>query len=298
MSIHGTEFVEDMKSGLLSPGVLELSGAIIPNDVTSDGTWLTIEPGNHEDPSSRPPSPPTGMLDAFVRIASGSSVQSYVSQWGALGFCKHGYPAEHNGPTKDQLHHWGEESDRLPQGLKYQAFPRNHRTHCVPEWMTEDRQNYMEPVERYIYFASQALSMLRLASELHADKTGSDEDWSRISEIPVAEKAEAPDPQLDEFGGIRWLILNGAINEWADLGSAKPVVFWNGNAPQLRLSAGPFGTLGMQLIIAATRSHGLVTCSECRVPYVRQKRMPKQGQRNYCPSCGDPARWRSSKRNK
>jgi len=42
----------------------------------------------------------------------------------------------------------------------------------------------------------------------------------------------------------------------------------------------------LQLALTITSAQSLFFCSACGLPYVREKKAPKQGQANYCPDCG------------
>ncbi len=286
----------EINSELLKPSSLEFTGAVQPSLVQTDGRWLKIKAGDPNEFSSTPPNPPTGMLNEFVRLKQGSRLERFVSKWGGLGICKHGFPSEHDAPWSRLGHHNGFEPDSIPDGLKYLVVPHNTRGQCRPEWQSRG-EIYREPVERYVYFANQARTILERASELQNGLLGEDEEWSRIfAGFPVSNLDIASPPLAEDSLTIRRAVLMNAINEWLYLGDVSPTLILTANGPEFRLSAGLFGIIGVQLMFAATAQRGLAVCSSCAIPYAREKRLPKKGQNNYCKSCGDRARWRISKR--
>jgi hypothetical protein len=229
----------------------------IPLDVdTSDWTYEFL---HHTRPHYNIP---RGMLDAFVRIRNGHGVVRFASRFGVLGICGHGLPHTHNAQCP----------------LMY-ATPRT--------W----NPVYWEPLDRWLYYANYARSMLSVASAMHQGEKAQAEDWTLLYEgvggLGVPEEINKAFRQMPSLAQTFFAYV---VNWWMRIGGVSPSLSWGGPAhpePQFRLTAGTFGLLGVQLMAAVTRSQDVYICDGCGLPYLRDGRKPQAGRRNYCGTCGE-----------
>ena len=79
--------------------------------------------------------------------------------------------------------------------------------------------------------------------------------------------------------------LAAAIQEWISLGAVTPRFRWPPAGPEIVMSGSSlFGALGVQIMMAASRSDGLMLCTACGQPYVPSRRAAPH-RRHYCPNC-------------
>lgn len=285
------------ETGLLATGSIEASRSNQPVDVQVVDGWLRYKLGEN----NRGPLDGKGLLDAFIRIRSDGDVVQYVKRWGAFGICQtHALPAEHDGEGLRLSRLTGFEPKELPDGLEYDSLAWSRRGRCRPGWNPHPQDEiFSEPLERYHYFSRQARTIAILASALHNHDPGRSEDWERLGGLNPVDMDQRLGSSIDEYGGWRRVVLMESINEWLHIGDVRPSVVWFEHEPSFRFfESTPFGTLGVQLLLAATRRQGLAVCSECATPYFRKKRAPKKGFRNYCDECGVNAAWRHASRDK
>jgi hypothetical protein len=118
--------------------------------------------------------------------------------------------------------------------------------------------------------------------------------------------AESGTDELDELAGGDLSLeeelesdridLGIAISAWLRMAAITIDVRWLERRPNVSLIGAPlFGALGVQLMLALTRSDGLAICTSCGEPYV-PKRRPSRSRRNYCGSCGRTAAIRDAAR--
>lgn len=226
--------------------------------------------------------PRADMLEAFLRLADATDdrVLAYARRWGVLGICKH----------------------ELPFGL-----PLHTDEFCMPQrwqgWDPPRGPGGWEPIKSWRDFSRQAGALLRLAAQLHRDRKGQAEDVSTVlSTMPQSLKDTYP----VVFGQPRETIeqqrgfVAAFIREWLWLGSVRLDFRWYGHGARIEfggfgLHYGLFGALAVQLILAISRSDGVVFCSGCGEAYLPQRR-PKARQRNYCADCGRPIALRDAAR--
>jgi hypothetical protein len=225
----------------------------------------------------------TGLLDAFVRIETEDDITRFATRWGTLWICAHGYPSSH--------------ADR------YVPVWRTDD----PEWSPSDSKCFPkdwsgEPVERWFVYVTVARSILNIAAALHSGKLGEGQDWvqafagfdmsDEIRQTITPTMWEGPVGKLENAT----VALADLINEWLRLGDVRPRLDWELSGPHLEFDCATFGVVGIQLLQAVTRAHGLTICSSCGKPYLRQGRKAPRGRRNYCPDCGEGAALRDAQR--
>jgi hypothetical protein len=212
-----------------------------------------------------------GALNAFVRIKTDDDILHFARRHGPLGLCKHGLPPMHRGSWYRDVIKDGE----LVEVIRTDEWePRGggrDRGWCPPQ--------SPELVRTWLAYSHLALFYLNSAAALKNDRGA-------------------------YFRGIRQLLLRDGVNEWLGDAGVRLELNWDRQEPTLTLTGGGvFGALGIQLLTAVT-SYTRAVCSGCGIPYLRQGRNPKRGQRNFCDTCvsnGVPNRlrqrdWQNKKR--
>jgi len=87
--------------------------------------------------------------------------------------------------------------------------------------------------------------------------------------------------------------LVNAIRTWLEFGDVVPVFVWPRKGPDVLMGgAGVFAAVGLQVMMAVSRSDGLASCTACGRPYVPRRRLAAN-RRHYCEDCaasGAPVR--------
>ena len=220
-----------------------------------------------------------GALDDFLKIKDAAGVERFVKKFGPLDLCQHGRPLEH----------------RIPLG------PVDARG-CAPEIevMLGDESPKTpvsaEPIARWLYYVSLAASLLAIAAAHHQDALGERSDWDRVLDDPdlgnfrVGTRRAAMEGFVKRHGRKRaeLLFLGWACQEWTTSGRVHPSLSdaWDIKEMQFELEGTGFGLLGLQIMVAVTKTGGLTVCDGCKRPYLRRGRKAQAGRRNFCPDCG------------
>jgi hypothetical protein len=266
--------------GLLGSTGLPTGFAGVPAVVYLDGeelVWSWI--GRTGDERSEPRDvDPRGMLDAFLKVEEASTVLGFARRFGVLGICEHGRPASHNPPL---------------------AESRDDGLECLPVGYRSGEGLCREPLARWFYYAGLARAMVAVAAELHQGVPGRREDWKAI--LVGRDSEDKIEPVIERLAtSVPYgrLYLGQFVNQWLELGDVRPRLLWTVSSPEPRflLQAPTFGLLGVQLMVAISRSHELVLCSGCARPYLREGRKAPRGRRNYCGGCGLAAARRDAQR--
>ena len=214
--------------------------------------WSNTETGRNVRPSA-------GMFEDFIALAEAADhkVVPYAKRWGVLGICKHGLPSCH-------------EPSHLEVG----------RLGCRPLGWEDGR--CWEPINHWRYFAAQAFSLLRISNRLGQGKLADPADWERVyARSPRGVPPMNKNLTVQEYLLVEWL------NFWLAVGDVRPKVEWRktGDRPAVKFRSGLFGALAVQLVLGVAKLEGWAICTHCRKEYIPQKRLPKAGQRNFCPEC-------------
>lgn len=245
----------------------------IPKKIWLEPDKLIWEP----DPDVREVRPGPGMLTDFVNLAVGPDerILKFAQRWGVLMLCEHGLPTSHN-PHK-----------RSSAGFEFGCYPRG--------WFDRPPGVVWAPLADWRFWARQARALLNIAANLHCDKVGEPSDWQTVYERTNTSHSAVPWWQQDiEVDRMK---VADVVNEWLDLAQSRLFLRWRpAQSPSVEVSgASLFGSLGVQILFAISRSDGLALCSACGIPYPPSKR-PKPGQRNYCRDCGKKAAQRDAAR--
>lgn len=220
------------------------------------------------------------LLEKFINLSGAplEQIRDFAKRWGVLEICEHGYPSSHNSQT----------------------WPRAWRTSpvCSPLEMSAKKLKALggdfflagwDPIDRWRYFAQQARSILNLAAALYQNKKGSLGDWEILFEEYREGWGDSNRPWESKSPKIPRLFLAYALNDWLQLGGVRPAAFlMDGTGLRLELG-GPnlFSFLGVQLVLAVSRTDQMAFCSNCGKPYLAPGRRPAINRRSYCPACRD-----------
>lgn len=250
-----------------------------PPRVRRDGDtlhWQYVVLGDDDDPHEQfpvgfgplsirelPRSITTGsrLLRAFLDLAGRpwASYERFAGRWGVLHLCAHGLPRTHP-PFPDAPVAY---SRRIP-GICETVEP-------------SDLQG-SEDLKAWLFWSARGRAVLDIASSLREGVTDAHlaDQWAFIS--PHAPKAASRDP---DWGRVQ---MGREIEQWLRLAGVVPRVDL-ATPPHVRLSGSDlFGTIALQLVIAATGASNLSFCSYCGDSYL-PTRKPHQGQRTFCDGC-------------
>jgi len=214
------------------------------------------------------------LLEDFLRLdgASSESILKYARSHGVLYLCVHDRPAH---------------------------LLRGGRA-CMPTGWDEENSSGWEPLQAWRNYARQIRAILKMAANLHHGKPCDPSDILAFNQ-PDPEKAKewlkmgVAEPrqegrfhseaaERERVSSHRALVAN-VINSWLWYGDVYPGLFWSEENPRLELTGtGLFGALATQLVLAISRTGGLVFCSGCGAPYFPERR-PREGERHYCDEC-------------
>jgi hypothetical protein len=252
---------------------------IVPGTADLRGTAVAWRRGveDWENPRQLRRGAPDLLLD-FIGIATSTNPRraalAFIRQWGPLELCsRHALPPAH--PPRP-----GE--------------PRDTRR-CEPP-----SSEGVESIDAYVKFARRAGAILRIASDLAAGRlaTGTNADWIvlGLQRPPGQETIDslrdthdavpilgADTPVITRRGFAEyWLRL--FISDWIELGDVRPEIDMGMGTPIVFGGEGVFAAIATQLLLAATRTNGVVICSSCGATYSPRRR-PRAGQARYCDDC-------------
>lgn len=250
----------DDRTGALGVDDALTAGPMVPAFVERDGEHLVWDWIHPRDDWRRPRTVRSDrLLDEFLRLRQPDDVAPFAAKFGSIMICEHGVPATHR------------------------------RDLCKP--FVGLTGPFREPLDRWLHYSSLARGLMEVASHVFDDppRCATRETWESIYE-DVADsslvqrqiKGAAESPTLGR------LLLIRLIQEWLDTGDVGPRLELGDSddgPPALKLAAGTFGLIGLQLVQAVTRARDLTNCSGCGLFYERRGRRAKSGQRNYCDSC-------------
>lgn len=203
---------------------------------------------------------PKGMLNAFVRIRDGEDIVRFARRYGVLQICAHGQPVA-------------------------------HRRACDP---LADERGRWDPVPRWLAYVAQAKAILDIAGKLHREIPVKPADWKGLDELfswvypdgVSREIQENPDRNTRSFHQTLVILT---LLTWVELADVKPLLWWFGEKPSIRLyyayRGWTFGVLTVQLMMAVGTARDVALCDGCGLPYLRLNRAPQRGRRNYCLEC-------------
>ena len=260
-----------LTGGPVLPRYVELNKGLL----FYSGSW---DPGKEAPPKDdgeamqraleNPKASTAKMLDVFIAIRDEAAVERFAKRYGVLDMCKHGIPSGHNPPRSFLL-----------RGTEF----------CLP--IVEHYMSFETP-ESWLVFVKHACALLRIGASVLDGKPGSEEDWMQVyslywkpDDVELREGlANMASTDLDAGRSF----LAERINEWLTWGCVKPSLSWSEGRPRFALAGRTFGVLGVQLLTAVTRTHGVSICDGCAKTYLREGRKPQAGRRNFCLDCGEP----------
>lgn len=230
------------------------------------------------------------LLPAFLELAEvegdelAAAVLEYAQRWGALGLCHHQLPVSH--------------ALRINLSNEIGLLSCGHGCSFIPKdnW-------YVEPLERWQFYARQARAVLALAAqlrELKPDKTYNArctartwEQWkTALVDFPRLLKTISASGS-DKVWHAR-MALSWAVNRWLGLAQLRPMIWWSVDEPSFRLQSATtpvpigcylFPALATQLTLIVNGSLDLAACSGCSQPFYLRKGQ-SLSKRSYCEDCG------------
>lgn len=269
-----------VERGLVATSGIPLSSRVRPQQAwIADGYlgWAGFQDDGFQ------PFDSTGMLDAFVRIGDPEAIPPFAVRFGTLQLCAHRLPISH-AQKFEALWRWEAETTWGPS------------RDCLPtrKWISE-------PVDRWMLYVAGARAILNIAAAIHSGSPGRYEDWLAGYDTFDPDEDFRPKPDIWDrplHHGLQEpaIMLSDLVNQWLRLGNVRPRLEWELGEPRIEFDTSTFGAIGVQLMEAVTRVHGLTLCSSCGKPYLRQGRKAPAGRRNYCPDCGSGAALRDAQR--
>jgi len=226
-----------------------------------------------------------GLLNGFVTLAEASddAIVKFAKRWGPLALCeKHGLPYTHL-PVKGK---WCGQLKTRVVSFRDEKLGRMVKGEGCRESLASWRE-----------YAGQARATLSLAANIHQERLGNLEDWSKFPGYEkVVESIRKSESKKRALRQEQWL-LGQVINDWLRWGTVAPKFEWDTDTPRLTLSGTWLaGALALQLAMAVSRTEGLAFCSNCGRGYVPTRR-PRVNVRNYCEDCGRSAAMRYASQN-
>lgn len=277
---------------------------VVPSKVEVEGGQLIwthhLDPWCDESPPAQLVAPHPKLLEQFICLSNGKSndIAAFASKWGVLGICKHGLPRTHI-----------RKMDEITDAELY----------CSPVVFESPdalvRRGY-EPLDSWRHYACRAQMMLSAAGWLYQNDIVKDERVAKELCLPVGYGMKA-----DQIVKLQTQCLKSEVNRWLLLGAVRPIFYWpyqdtgliqlgatsnswsdRDSKLLLRFSGDwqgttLFGALAVQLMMAISRTEGLLFCSGCKQPYVPSRRMDTN-RKHFCPSCrreGVPLRLNSQR---
>jgi len=222
------------------------------------------------------------MLDHFVRLHKGLDrhILEFARKWGVLQLCHHNLPHTHGkSPLGRQC------PVKLPPRLtsdevteQWSIKWKNHQDAILHRYYGIESEEcfrlHWEPLETWRFFSRQACALLDIAAKVHGGKPGTADDWGLVLKGGFPGHAESDALRLNK------VLLIEALNIWLDLGTISlDVVDIKGRTR--RTGADLFGSIALQLMLAATRQAGLALSAACGDEYPPTRR-PPEGRQNYC----------------
>jgi len=201
------------------------------------------------------PMPSLRLLGEFVQLEEGADkeIWRFAKKHGMLGLCKHGKPPYHL-----------------------------RGTFCSP------LEAEGEKLAAWRHYASRAGSLLRLASEISANRIGARGDWNTLRSRRFGSWRRTPTPRewTPEDPHWRRELVVSEVSRWLVQCWIRPAIAWDEPNPTFRLRSDTLiGVIGISLLTAILKRGGLATCAACGSPYV-PKRKPAPGRNQFCEHCG------------
>ena len=264
---------------------------VVPAGVEIEGDRLVwthvLDPWSDAETRARINNPGPKLLDEFIDLsqAGNDNVVRFAERWGVLGICEHGLPRTHIRKVDDLV-----------------DIESYCRLRLLPSPDALVRRGW-EPLASWVYYAEQARMMLTAASWLHQSKLVEDGDAARKLGLPRLQNWPFHDRLRAQMN-----CLKSQVCRWLLIGAVRPILSlddkmtfrielgakadsWNyQDAKTLLPYSGEwegttlFGALGVQLMMAISRSEGLAFCSFCQRPYSPSRQIDPD-RHNYCPSC-------------
>ena len=222
--------------------------------------WEWIGPSG-EAPRPGPDHREIALAFAGLAEAEPQTILEFARQYGVMLLCEHAEPCIHNHPLG--------------------AISLGSRL-CAP--------TKREPLAVWKRYARELRAVLRMAAEARLGRPAtSREDWEatgglferRLGRSTVSRTRQRVEAQ---------------VRRWLALGGVRPGLSWRSEKPELTFEGvGVLGAVIRHVLPLVAGEGGYAFCAACCRVFTPHRR-PTQGQRSWCPSCGNRARWRQAKR--
>ncbi len=184
-------------------------------------------------------------LMAFLKVRDAASVRSFATRYGPLWAC-----TRHEFPC-------------LWRGVPRGVFG----SQC--DWVNG------EPIDWWLRAAAMMRSVVAAARRYKAGESLRADDWRAMGYRPPA----AP------YGRGEGLLISAVVNGELQRYGVHVGLRWDLAALEVAPGLGFLPALWQQLAAALAGGRPMAVCSACATPYLRSRRAPKSGQRNYCAEC-------------
>lgn len=207
------------------------------------------------------------MIERFAKLGPGPNrrpasperIAKFAEQYGILGLCSHGQPRHERGPLGadgQPVHGPGEDS-------------------CSKIALSES-------VAHWHAWAARSAAILTIAAGLVRDNRPTVEQWRAVGEGEppwLYWPARRPPNIYSER-----VMLARAVDRWVELGGVRVRADLGpeGQVVPVLAGEGLFGALGMQLLLAVSRSGDLALCTKCLGAFA-----PVDRRRRLCDDCAD-----------
>ena len=146
-----------------------------------------------------------------------------------------------------------------------------------------------EPLDDWRKFGRRVRAILNISAQLHQGELGNSKDWDIIKRPGRGQDEITLDERLIADRHDICFHVNGLTS------NVRQMLRWSGRSPELMLVGSERVTsyIAIQLLLAVSRSKGLITCSSCGELYSPRRR-PAASKRRYCQDCGQLAAWRDA----
>lgn len=268
-----------------------------------NGTWREVGSGRR-------------LLEDFLRLstASDEAIARFAEDWGPIFVCdEHMLPVFHREPSRQvfergecggievdgdpatPLATWRHWSRQALAALRLGAALRTNSEGAEEDWQAIS--------EEQLTLWQQDMRKLRPMSPARRDAEGRLYVTPPSYGLPLLNSRAAwqksvRDAASEQIGAdvgmsIARNDLVSAVQNWLQLGAVAPVFTWPSTGPDVLMGgSGVFAAIGVQIMMAISRSGGLAICSACGRAYVPHRRLAAN-RRHYCEDCtstGAPVR--------
>ncbi|MDP9237392.1 MAG: hypothetical protein M3P30_08355 [Chloroflexota bacterium] len=188
-------------------------------------------------------------LRRFIELTTAADAKDFAEKHGPLWAC-----LQHEFPCLWRGHH----------------VPRDDGTSCI--WVNT------EPINWWLTIAQRMRAALESVAKIRDGQIFRDNDWRAMGWTPPEKPYGRAEPQ----GLLVSALVNGELERYG------VIVGLNSRLePEINAGLGFVPALWQQMVAVIGGGQAIAVCSSCGVPYLREGRAAKRGQRNYCLPCAE-----------